>query len=98
MTFNRKSRGGQGGRGRSFYLKQTNNEKVTGDKKKKTLTDYTFYLGSAKQASDYEITVEYVINHIKKTYEFGNDIGTALKKLEPVTKLFTKPSLSMSTE
>ena len=34
---------------------------------KKTVEDYYFYVGSSKQASDYEITAEFVVNHIKKT-------------------------------
>ena len=36
---------------------------------KKTIEDYFFYVGSSKQASDYEITTEYVINHIKKLFD-----------------------------
>jgi hypothetical protein len=50
---------------------------------KKTLSDYQYYLGSARQASDYEKMTEYLINHIKKSFAFGNDVGTALKELEP---------------
>ena len=30
-------------------------------KKKKTLEDYFFYVGSSKQASDYEVTANFVI-------------------------------------
>jgi hypothetical protein len=35
---------------------------------KKSISDYNYYLGSAKQASDYETMTEYLINYIKKTY------------------------------
>jgi hypothetical protein len=33
--------------------------------------DYFFYVGSSKEASDYEITAEFVVNHIKKTFDCG---------------------------
>ena len=46
-------------------------------KKKKTIEDYFFYVGSSKQASDYEVTADFVINHIKKTFEYGQDISDA---------------------
>ena len=52
------------------------------EKKKKSLEDYYFYVGSSKQASDYEVTANFVINHIKKTYEYGKDIGDALKEFK----------------
>ena len=53
-------REGQGkGRGRSTPSKTRN--------AKKTVEDYFFYVGSSKQASDYKITAEFVVNHIKKT-------------------------------
>ena len=49
---------------------------------KKEITDYVYYLGTAKQASeyDYETTTFFIINHIKKEFEFGNDIAVALNK------------------
>jgi hypothetical protein len=50
---------------------------------KKSVNDYNYYLGSAKQASDYEMTTKYlIINYIAKTFEYGNDIGQALRELE----------------
>jgi hypothetical protein len=49
---------------------------------KKSVNDYNYYLGSAKQASNYEMTTEYLINYIIKTFENGNDIGQALRDLE----------------
>jgi hypothetical protein len=49
---------------------------------KKTLSENIYYLGSAKQAADYETTTDYLINHIKKTFHFGNDIGTAPEELK----------------
>jgi hypothetical protein len=45
---------------------------------KKTLSDHIYYLGSAKQAEDYDATMDFFLNHIIKTFTFGNDITTAL--------------------
>jgi len=53
-------------------------------KKKKSIEDYVYYVGSARQASDYEITTEFVINYIRKTYTDGEDIATALETLEDI--------------
>ena len=66
------------GRGRTSY-RQSNN--VT-TKKKKTLEDYYFYVGSSKQASDFETTYDFLLNYIKRTYTRGNDIAEALRKME----------------
>jgi hypothetical protein len=54
-------RGGRGGRGRGGRTITTTT------KTKKAIEDYFFYIGSSKQASDYETTSEFVINYIKKT-------------------------------
>ena len=53
-------------------------------------------MGSAKQAADYESTTEFLINHIKKTFSFGNDIGTVLETLQELDLNQYKPSLSIS--
>ena len=57
-------------------------------------------MGSTKQASDVEVTANFVINHIKKTYEYGYDISEALRNLkEPDTNLWkTKLQASKSTD
>ena len=65
--------------------------------KKQFVTDYSYYLGSAKQASDYETTTEFLINYIKKLYDYGNDIGTALESLEPLDTSAWKPRMEVST-
>ena len=52
-------------------------------KKNKTLEDYFFYIGSSKTASDYEVTAEFIVNHVKLTFEKeGNDISEALRLLQ----------------
>jgi hypothetical protein len=44
-------------------------------KKKEPIEDYYFYVGSSKQASHFETTSEFLINHVKKTFDRGNDIA-----------------------
>jgi hypothetical protein len=65
---------------------------------KKSVNDYNYYLGSAKQASsDYEMTTEFLINYIKKTFD-GSDIGQALKELKEVDTDPWKPTLNQSND
>ena len=85
-------RGRGGGRDSRFTSRKEN------PKKKKSLEDYYFYVGSSKQASDFETTYEYLINYIKRTYSRGNDIAEALRVMTlPETDKW-KPSLRVSTE
>jgi hypothetical protein len=86
---NRKS--GRGGRGRG-------KPGPTQTKTKKTVEDYFFYVGSSKQASDYEITAEFVVNHIKKTFDRGNDIAEAIRTLVKTDTSLWKPTLLVSTD
>jgi hypothetical protein len=44
-------------------------------KESKVLADYIFHLGSAKQASDYELVSQFIINHIRKEFTNGEDIS-----------------------
>ena len=48
---------------------KNNNKNKNLSKKKKSLEDYVFYIGTNKKASDFELTRKYILNHIKKTYE-----------------------------
>ena len=50
-------------------------------KSKKSLSDYTFYINSAKQVSDYDATMWFIINHIKKSYSYRNDSTDAIRTL-----------------
>eukprot|EP00957_Ditylum_brightwellii_P025700 1944164-Ditylum_brightwellii.AAC.2 len=82
-------RGGRGGQGGQPNLRMS---------KKKGIEDYTFYVGTSKHASDYKITLEFVINHVKKTFTRGNDIAEALctfVKPDPET---WKPTLQISSK
>ena len=47
---------------------------------KKTLSENVFYTGAVTQASDFIVVKKFLINYIKKTYDFGDDIGEALVK------------------
>jgi hypothetical protein len=85
---NRKS--GRGGRGRG-------RGGPTQTKTKKIVEAYFFYVGSSKHASDYEITAEFVVNHIKKTFDRGNDIAEAIRTLVKTDTSLWKPTLQVST-
>ena len=80
---------GRGGRtsARSQYKTDT----------KKTLQDYVYYIGSAKQASDYTTVTKYIINYVRKTYLDGDDIANALEKGEEADIDKWKPKLERST-
>mmetsp|Transcript_27248 Transcript_27248/g.38543 ORF Transcript_27248/g.38543 Transcript_27248/m.38543 type:complete len:153 (-) Transcript_27248:24-482(-) len=64
----------------------------------KTINDYYFYVGSNRQASDYETTIEYIVNHIKKTFDEGNDVAEALRTLQAPNTDKWKPTLYASRE
>jgi predicted house-cleaning noncanonical NTP pyrophosphatase (MazG superfamily) len=64
---------------------------------KKTINDYNYYLGSLKQASDYQVTTKFIINHILTTYKYGEDIRQALEEeSEALTDMWV-PDLQKST-
>jgi hypothetical protein len=86
------NRGGRNTSNNNNNSGRNNNTKPT----KKTLADSIYYLGSAKQAADYEVTTDFLINHIKKTFNFGNDIATALEELEEYDVSQHRPTLSTS--
>ena len=60
------------------------------------MTDYNYYLGSAKQASDFEQTTEYIINYIQKSYDYGIDIAMALSHGKHLNTDNWKPSIQVS--
>jgi hypothetical protein len=86
--------------GKGMYYASKQGETTTNSKKKKQqhVTDLTYHLGSAKQASDYETVTEFLINYIKKTYDYGNDIGSSLEALEPVDASSWKPKMQVSSK
>jgi hypothetical protein len=90
-------RGGYKGRGRGRST-NPNHVKQQETKKKKTIEDYFFYVGSSKQASDFETTSEFLVNHVKKTFDRENDIAEALRTLEPQDIDLWKPTLQFSED
>ena len=50
-------------------------------KQKKTINDYQFFIGTNKQASEFENASEFMINYIKHTFDRGNDIAKTLRTL-----------------
>ena len=81
---------------KNFNNNKSSSKKISSPKKK-NLEDYAFYIGT-KQASDFEVTLEYVLNHIKKTYEYGNDISESLRKLAKADIGKWEPTLKASTK
>jgi hypothetical protein len=47
---------------------------------------------------DYETTTEFLINYITKTFDYGSDIGRALKELKEVDTDPWKPRYHRSME
>ena len=80
MSGRNSSRRNFGGRGGQLFNKNNNYGRQKASTKK-TLQYSIFYVGSAKKSSDYENTALFVINHIKKDFDRGNDIDEALRKL-----------------
>ena len=47
------------------------------------LNDYKYATGTAKQAGDYNKIMNYLILHIRKTYENGRNIADMIENQEP---------------
>ena len=63
---------------------------------KKSPSEWLYYIGSARQASDYEGLTNYLINYIQQNFEFGDDIANAIVNQEPVNTEAWKPTLKKS--
>jgi hypothetical protein len=93
MTGRYGHRGGRGGRGGGRSTPGTSLKEA---KKKKSIEDYFFYVGSSKQASDFETTSEFLVNYVKKTFNRGNDVAEALRTLTLENTELWKPTLQLS--
>jgi hypothetical protein len=91
------SRGSRGNMQRGARKSSTKSSGMPKKEIKKSVNDYNYYLGSAKQASDYETTTKFLINYIIKTFEYRNDIGQALRELEYPDPDSWKPTMQQST-
>ena len=77
-------------RKQSLNPKKTKKEKST---KNKTLSDYYYYVGSAKSATDCVTVTSYVINYIRRTYKKGGDVAGALEEFKEVDFTSVKPTM-----
>jgi hypothetical protein len=93
MTGRSNYRGGRGGRGGKPQV-----QKPQEPKKNKSIEDYYFYVGSRKQASDFETTSELLVNYVKKTFDRGKNVAKALHMLEPCDTDLWKPALAFNIE
>jgi hypothetical protein len=81
------------GSGERTGRQSSNNSNQQKISQKKTLQDHQYYLGSVRQAPDYEMTTAFLINQIKKTFSDGDDIATAIDQLKPFDFTSFKPSI-----
>jgi hypothetical protein len=51
-----------------------------------------------KQASEYKATTEFLVNHIKETFEFGGDIAIAIVNQATINTDSWKPRLQKSSD
>ena len=70
-----------------------------GNKKDRTksLEDYEFHLGSSKQASDFEVTSKFIINHVQENFDSGKDIAESLRMMNGQNIAKWKPTMAVST-
>ena len=91
---NGKQRGKGGGR-KPKSSSSTTTEQST--KTRKGLSDYVYYIGSARQASDFNTITNYIIMNIRKTFTpWGDDIADALESRIPFDPEIYRPKLKES--
>ena len=83
---------------RKYVQKNTRNTRNTRKaiKQKKTINNYQFFIGTNKQASEFENALEFIINYIKHTFDRGNDITKTLRTLKMQETNHWMPTLKMS--
>ena len=64
--------------------------------KQRTLNNYKYTIGTAKQAGDYNKITCYLILHIRKTYKNGRDIADMIENQEPFNFNLSAPKLKQS--
>ncbi len=88
--------GGRGGGRRPNTSSRSNHTSKPKEESQKTLQDYQFNVGSAKHASEYVSSFNYIVNHIKMNYNRPGDIGKALEELEEFDFTPHEPKLKTS--
>jgi hypothetical protein len=63
---------------------------------KKSPSEWLYFIGSARQAADYEALTNYLINYIQQNFDFGDDIANAIVNQEPINTEAWKPILQKS--
>ena len=97
-------RGGRGRGGRSTRFGRGNGRSgrsSNGNKKptkptRRSVGDYIYHVGTAQNAADYELITEYLLNYIRKTYNYGDDIATAIEDQTDIDFDKSKPKLKFS--
>ena len=93
-----RGRGGRG-RGRSGNRNSGRGKGSTqANKQIKSEKDCICHLGTAKSASQYTEITRILINHVRKNYSQGKDIGDALETLTEFNATMHKPMLQQSTD
>ena len=69
------------GRGR-FYREQGSKSQHYSKTNRNTLADNLFNIGTVKSSSEYTSIKDYIINYVRNTYDCGDNIATALERLE----------------
>ena len=75
---------------------KTNKSSATTITKKKTLADYIYNTGSARNASEYISTTKFLLNHIQITMEDGDDVVQALQAKQEFDHKSIAPALKQS--
>ena len=55
-------------------------------------------MGSRKQASDYDITAEFVVNHIRNKFDRGNNVSEGLRTMAKADTDVWQPMLKISPD
>ena len=61
------------------------------------LNDYKYAIGPAKQVGDYNKITNYLILHIRKTYENDREFANVIENQEPFNFNSSPPKLKIST-
>ena len=100
QTTTNTSQGNKGNNNRNFKGKKKfhgNNRNHNNNKREHfkgecdDLKGNVYYIGSAKEADNFNNTTEKILSYIIQTYEYGEDVEGALKKLEDINFDELKP-------
>ena len=99
MTGRSSGRHGRRGRQGSRTRSRSTISKISTSKliRQKSLNDYKYAIRTAKQACNYNKITNYLILHIRKTYEDGGDITNMIENQEPFNFNSSAPKLKIST-